>query len=149
MTNLISNTIPIKLDAKNGMLRGMRAATPVMLGFIPFALVLGAQATQRGLSVIEVPLMTGLNFGGGSEFTAMRLWTTPPHIFMIVVMSFLVNSRHILWGLHLFRLFSIYQKRKLWQYYFLCAMKAGPWHLQMPGMPLPPGFAFLIIWEFR
>jgi 4-azaleucine resistance transporter AzlC len=44
------------------------------------------------------PLMTGMNFGGGSEFTAMRLWTAPPHVLLIVAMSFLVNSRHILMG---------------------------------------------------
>ncbi len=78
--------------------RGVRASLPVMLGFIPFALVLGAQAIQKGLSAIEVPLMTGMNFGGGSEFTAMRLWTSPPQVFLIVAMSFLVNSRHILMG---------------------------------------------------
>lgn len=78
--------------------RGLRASLPMMLGFIPFALVLGAQATQKGLSIFEVPLMTGLNFGGGSEFTAMRLWTSPPHVLLIVAMSALVNSRHILMG---------------------------------------------------
>lgn len=78
--------------------RGMRAALPVMLGFVPFALVLGAQAAQKGLSAIEVPLMTGLNFAGGSEFTAVRLWTSPPHIALIVAMSLLVNARHILMG---------------------------------------------------
>ncbi|MDN7804997.1 AzlC family ABC transporter permease [Burkholderia gladioli] len=78
--------------------RGMRAAVPVMMGFIPFALVLGAQAAQKGLSVLEVPLMAGMNFGGGSEFAAVRLWTSPPHIALIVAMSFLVNARHILMG---------------------------------------------------
>ena len=76
--------------------RGLRASVPVMLGFVPFALVLGAQAAQKGLSAIEVPLLTGLNFAGGSEFTAVRLWTSPPHVLLIVAMSFLVNSRHIL-----------------------------------------------------
>ncbi|MBU9616337.1 AzlC family ABC transporter permease [Burkholderia multivorans] len=78
--------------------RGLRAALPVMLGFVPFALVLGAQAAQKGLSLFEVPMMTGLNFGGGSEFAAIHLWTSPPHIALIVAMSFLVNSRHILMG---------------------------------------------------
>ena len=53
-----------------------------MLCFIPFALLLGPQATPNGLSAIEVPLMTGLNFRGGSEFTAMSLWASPPHIFL-------------------------------------------------------------------
>lgn len=83
---------------KTEALRGLRAALPVMIGFIPFALVLGAQATQKGFSVMEVPLMTGLNFGGGSEFAAIRVWTTPPHIALIVAMTFLVNCRHILMG---------------------------------------------------
>lgn len=79
-------------------IRGMRASLPVMLGFIPFALVLGAQAAQKGFTVLEVPLMTGLNFGGGSEFAAIRLWTSPPQVLLIVAMSLLVNCRHILMG---------------------------------------------------
>lgn len=98
------NTLPTPLTAyvasstKSETLRGMRASIPVMLGFIPFALVLGAQAAQKGFSALEVPLMTGLNFGGGSEFAAVRLWTSPPHVLIIVAMSLLVNCRHILMG---------------------------------------------------
>jgi len=78
--------------------RGLRQSLPVMLGFIPFALVLGAQAAGKGLSAQEVPLMTGLNFGGGSEFAAISMWTSPPQLLLIVAMSVLVNSRHILMG---------------------------------------------------
>lgn len=98
------NTLPsfisvtLESNAKHEAFRGIKASFPVMLGFIPFALVLGAQATQKGLSFIEVPLMTGMNFGGGSEFTAMQLWTSPPHVLLIAAMSFLVNSRHLLMG---------------------------------------------------
>lgn len=88
----------VAFSAKSEVFRGMRASIPVMLGFIPFALVLGAQAAQKGFNVFEVPLMTGLNFGGGSEFAAIRLWTSPPHVLLIVAMSLLVNCRHILMG---------------------------------------------------
>lgn len=96
----LQSTIPLphRTATPSEAWRGVRASVPVMLGFVPFALVLGAQAAQKGLSVLEVPLMTGLNFGGGSEFAAMRLWTSPPHILLIVAMSFLVNCRHILMG---------------------------------------------------
>jgi len=83
---------------KSEMRRGLKDSLPVMLGFIPFALVLGAQAVQKGLSVATVPFMTGLNFGGGSEFAAMSVWTTPPNTALIVAMTFLVNSRHLLMG---------------------------------------------------
>jgi 4-azaleucine resistance transporter AzlC len=78
--------------------RGLRAALPVLFGLAPIALVLGTQAAQKGLSALAVPLMTGFNFAGGSEFAALSLWTSPPNIALIVAMSTLVNARHILMG---------------------------------------------------
>ncbi|MBZ9557339.1 AzlC family ABC transporter permease [Halomonas coralii] len=101
--------------------RGLAASIPVMIGFIPFALVLGAQATQKGLSAIEVPLMTGLNFGGGSEFAAVELWTSPPHVLLIVAITFLVNSRHLLMGATLAPLLRHLPKRKAFPaLFFMC-----------------------------
>ena len=92
-----------------------------MLGFVPFALVLGAQAVQKGLAPLEVPLMTGMNFGGGSEFTAIRLWTSPPHVLLIVAMSFLVNCRHILMGAALAPyLRHLPRRRALPALFFMC-----------------------------
>lgn len=78
--------------------RGVKISIPMLLGIIPFALVLGAQATQKGFSFIEVPLFTGLNFAGGSEFAILELWTNPPNILMLMFITFLVNSRHLLMG---------------------------------------------------
>ena len=78
--------------------RGLKVSLPLLLGIIPFALVLGAQATQKGFSIIEVPLLTGLNFAGGSEFAILEVWTNPPNILMLIFITFLVNSRHLLMG---------------------------------------------------
>ncbi|KAF1043196.1 MAG: Inner membrane protein YgaZ [Herbaspirillum frisingense] len=101
--------------------RGVRASVPVLLGFIPFALVLGAQAVQKGLGVLEVPLMTGLNFAGGSEFTAVRLWTSPPHLLLIAAMSLLVNSRHLLMSAALAPyLRHVPRRRALAALFFMC-----------------------------
>lgn len=93
---LIIEAFPPREDKE--VRRGLLAAVPVMIGFVPFALVLGAQASRKGFSALEVPLMTGLNFGGGSEFAAIELWTSPPHVWLIVAMTLLVNSRHLLMG---------------------------------------------------
>lgn len=87
-----------KTSAQSEGWRGLVASFPVMIGFVPFALVLGAQAAQKGFSVAEVPLMTGLNFGGGSEFAAVKLWTSPPDVLLIMAVTLLVNSRHLLMG---------------------------------------------------
>ena len=78
--------------------RGVKTSIPLLLGIIPFALVLGAQATQKGFSFLEVPLLTGLNFAGGSEFAILEVWTNPPNILMLIFITFLVNSRHLLMG---------------------------------------------------
>ncbi len=95
------------------VIRGLKDGLPVLLGVIPFALVLGAQASHKGLSHLEVPLMTGLNFAGGSEFAAIQIWTSPPHILLIMVVTFLVNSRHILMGATLVPLLAHYPGRKV------------------------------------
>ncbi|RRV19885.1 AzlC family ABC transporter permease [Stutzerimonas nitrititolerans] len=101
--------------------RGARASVPVLLGFIPFALVLGAQASQKELGAIEVALMTGLNFGGGSEFAAIELWSSPPQVWLVVAMTLLVNSRHLLMGATLAPyLAHLPTKRVLPSLFFMC-----------------------------
>lgn len=101
--------------------RGVRAALPIMIGFVPFALVLGAQARLKQFSLLDVPLMTGLNFGGGSEFAAVGLWTSPPHIALIVGITFLVNSRHLLMGAALAPYLSRVPRRKVLCFlFFMC-----------------------------
>lgn len=78
--------------------RGLASSLPILLGTVPYAVVLGAQATQKGLGTLELSMMTALNFAGGSEFAAIQLWTSPPQILLIVAITFLVNSRHLLMG---------------------------------------------------
>lgn len=101
--------------------RGVVACLPVLVGIVPFGLVLGAQAAQKGLSVFEVPLMTGLNFAGGSEFAAIGLWSWPPNILLIVAITFLVNSRHLLMGAALSPyLRHLRRRRALPALYWMC-----------------------------
>lgn len=107
--------------------RGVAASLPINLGVAPMALVLGAQAAQKGLTLAEVPLMTGLNFAGGSEFAAVKLWTSPPHLLLIVAMTFLVNSRHLLMGAALAPFIQHLPKRKAFPAVFLVLLK-GMWH---------------------
>ncbi|PSJ60293.1 branched-chain amino acid ABC transporter permease [Mesorhizobium soli] len=119
-TNLTLDA-PVERSSLSEGFRGLRDALPVMLGFVPFALVLGSQAAQKGLSPIEVPLMTGLNFAGGSEFAAVELWTSPPHVLLIVGITLLVNSRHFLMGAALAPLMRHLPKRKAFSaLFFMC-----------------------------
>lgn len=80
------------------LLRGLKDALPALLAVAPYAMVLGIQAAQAGLSLPEVAGMTGLNFAGGSEFAAIKLWSASPPTLAIVLITFLINSRHIVMG---------------------------------------------------
>lgn len=124
----MSSDIATLDDAKNGKTggswrsefrRGVAACSPVLLGVAPCALVLGAQAAQKGMSLLEVPLMTGSNFAGGSEFAAIQLWTSPPHVALIAFITFLVNSRHLLMGAALAPYIQHLPKRKVFPALFL------------------------------
>lgn len=101
--------------------RGLVAAIPIMISFIPFSLVLGAQAIQRGMAVGEISTMVAMNFAGGSEFVAVNLWTSPPHLLLIALMTLLVNSRHILMGAALTPYLKEIPKNKiLFALFFMC-----------------------------
>lgn len=78
--------------------RGARAISPALAAVVAYGLVFGAQASQMGLSLLEVALMTGLNYAGGSEFAAVGLWASPPPILLIVTVTLLINSRHLIMG---------------------------------------------------
>lgn len=78
--------------------RGMKDALPMLFGVIPFGLILGAQAAQKGMSVLETVLMMGLNYAGGSEFAVVGLWQNPLPVLLILTTTFMINSRHILMG---------------------------------------------------
>ena len=119
-----SETSPLPLSntgRATELLRGATASVPVLIGFIPFALVFGAQASQKGLEAWQVALMAGLNFGGGSDFAAIEVWTSPPHVLLIVAMTFLINSRHLLMGASLAPyLKHLPMKRVLPMLFFMC-----------------------------
>ena len=75
---------------------GMITAFPLLLGFVPVAFMLGAEAAQKDFSSVLIMFLTMVNFAGGSEFAAIELWTSPPSVLFIIFVTFMVNSRHII-----------------------------------------------------
>jgi 4-azaleucine resistance transporter AzlC len=77
---------------------GMIAVMPVVAAVIPFGLLLGALAAQKGLSPVEVMVMSALVFAGASQFVAVDIWTDPAPWVLLTFTALLVNSRHVLMG---------------------------------------------------
>lgn len=89
---------PPARDRAGDFRAGLADVAPVLVGLVPFALVLGALAAAKGLSPLEVVLMSGLVFAGGSQFVAVELWRDPVPVGLLALMALMVNSRHLLMG---------------------------------------------------
>lgn len=82
----------------DSFLQGVKDASPLLMAIAPYAIILGAQASRSGMTLVETGFMTALNFAGGSEFAAIQLWHDPLPVLTIILMTFLINSRHIIMG---------------------------------------------------
>jgi 4-azaleucine resistance transporter AzlC len=82
---------------------GALAIAPAAVAVVPFGLLLGALAAQKGLSPLEVGLMSSLVFAGSSQFVAIELWAEPAPWAVLGLTTFTINLRHVMMGASLGR----------------------------------------------
>lgn len=76
---------------------GVTMFLPVAVSIASYGVVWGVLAGQKGLSVLEVLLMSGLVFAGSSQFVALDSWTPGAlPVISIVVATAIVNLRMLL-----------------------------------------------------
>ena len=80
---------------------GFRAMIPLWLGVVPFALAYAVTARGAGLSILDTQLMSSLVFAGGAQFSAAGLFAVGAGAVSLVVTTFLINARHVLYSLSL------------------------------------------------
>jgi 4-azaleucine resistance transporter AzlC len=107
--------------ARSAFAQGVTDVAPILVGMLPFALLLGALGSQKGLSPLEVALMSALVFAGSSQFLAIELWREPVPVLLLAVMALLVNARHVLMGAALAPRFEALPQRRVWPALFLMA----------------------------
>ena len=78
---------------RHGMLRGARAAAPLVIGTFPFGLVVGVISDAKGLSLLETLLMCALVFAGSSQLLALELWAEPAPVAAATLAALVVNMR--------------------------------------------------------
>ncbi len=77
-------------------LKGIIAAWPICLGYIPIGLAFGVLAQKAGLSLLEIAMMSIFVFAGSSQFIAVSMLATGANIASIILTTFMVNLRHLL-----------------------------------------------------
>lgn len=83
--------------------QGAVAISPVCIAALPIGLVWGALATERGMGLFEIGLMSATVFAGASQFVAVGLWGTPLPVAAIVLATLMVNLRHVMMSASLAR----------------------------------------------
>lgn len=76
---------------------GVRDTLPLVIGAVPFGIIFGTLSTKAGLSAAGTIGMSLFVFAGSSQFIAMGLVGAGTAWPMIVLTTFVVNFRHLLY----------------------------------------------------
>ena len=98
---------------------GFAAMAPLWLGVIPFGLAYAVLARDAGLSLLETQSLSVLVFAGSAQITAVGLFGSNAAAIEIVSTTFLLNIRHVLYGLSLGRRIPLRGWRRTTAAYFL------------------------------
>lgn len=83
---------------RNEFINGVRDTFPLLLGAFPFGLIYGTLAVSSGLSVQAALAMSALVFAGSSQFIAVGLVAAGAPVSIIILTTFVVNLRHMLYS---------------------------------------------------
>jgi 4-azaleucine resistance transporter AzlC len=86
---------------------------PLWLGMIPFGAAYAVSARAAGLSLFETQLMSLVVFSGGAQFSAAGLFAANASAFTLVATTFLINARHLLYGVSLGQLLPFCPRERL------------------------------------
>jgi 4-azaleucine resistance transporter AzlC len=75
---------------------GVKAALPIVLGYLPVGMAFGVLARQAGLSPLESGSMSLLVYAGASQFIAVEMISKGVPWVPIVLTTFFINLRHLL-----------------------------------------------------
>ena len=107
------------VESTGAFRRGFWALAPLWLGVVPFAAAYAITARSAGLSLIETQALSVLVFAGSAQFSAVGLFAVGTAGAEIVLTTFLLNVRHLLYGVSLGREFELTRRERPVAAFFL------------------------------
>lgn len=77
---------------------GAREAIPLFGGYIPIAISFGLIAIQAGFSAWETVAISFLVYAGTSQFLFVAMVASGAPLWLVTVMTLLINARHVVYG---------------------------------------------------
>lgn len=83
------------------LLRGVIDILPLSLAVLPWGVLFGSLAIQRGFSWFEAQLFSAIIFGGAVQIVTVELMAENTPLLVVLFSAFVISSRHFLYGLAL------------------------------------------------
>jgi len=85
-------------ERRREFLAGVKAELPILLGVSPFGLIYGVLALSAGLPAALAFAMSSVVFAGSAQFVGAQLIGTSAPGIVILVTTFIINLRHVLYS---------------------------------------------------
>lgn len=105
------NHLKQQLDMKTMML-AFKATTPVLFGYLAIGIAFGLLLKNAGYPWIIALIMSVLIYAGAAQYLAVTFFTNNVTFIEVATITFLVNFRHMLYGLSLFDKFNLTKRLK-------------------------------------
>lgn len=77
---------------------GIKAAAPIMVGYLPVAIAFGVGGIAAGFQPWQVMMMSAVIYAGASQFVLLASFATGTPWLWVVGLCALMNARHLLYG---------------------------------------------------
>ncbi|WP_273039187.1 AzlC family ABC transporter permease [Tepidanaerobacter syntrophicus] len=91
-------TVMQQSKEKNDLIFGIKRAIPIVFGYIPVGFAMGVTASNTGLTPFETGLMSVFVYAGSAQFVAIDMIRSNASFIAIIITTFLVNLRHLLFS---------------------------------------------------
>jgi 4-azaleucine resistance transporter AzlC len=95
---MIKSAIMSETRPSSVFLAGFKAASPIIVGYVPIGFAFGVLAASAGLSLWEAAFMSLIVFAGSAQFIALTLLGNGSSPLFIITMTFIINLRHLLFS---------------------------------------------------
>ncbi|MEF8781193.1 MAG: AzlC family ABC transporter permease [Haloferacaceae archaeon] len=90
---------------------GVRDASPLFLGIVPFALVVGVAAVEAGLTPLQAVGMSVIVFAGASQLAALELLGETAPLLVVVATAVVINLRMVMYSASIAPHFRSFRRR--------------------------------------
>ena len=107
------------LKLKDDIKEELKVSVPVMMGYLVLGMAFGMLLESKGYHVGYAFLMSFLIYAGSMQFVAIDLLSGGAGLINGAIMSFLINARHMVYGLSMLKKFRGMKKYKLYMIFSL------------------------------